>query len=110
MPARLIFRCQFCDAVPDDATHASLVEQLRAQLFGEYLEAMPGAWLTLTGNGVCGPTRYACFDHQDDLMRYVRKHYGTVAWKRSAPARSRATPHRAPKRPRRLRKPPDTPR
>jgi hypothetical protein len=87
VPARLRFRCQFCGAVPDDATHASLVDQVRAQLFGEYLEAMPGAWLTWTGNGVCGPARYACFDHQNELMRYVRKHYGTVAWnaKRARP-------------------------
>ncbi len=87
MPTRLVFRCQFCDAVPDEHTQASLVDQLRAQLFGEYLDAMPGAWLTWTGNGVCGPTRYACWDHRDDLMRYVRKHYGTVAWnaKRTEP-------------------------
>ena len=89
VPARLRFRCQFCGAVPDAATHASLVEQVRAQLFGEYLEAMPGAWLTWTGHGVCGPARYACFDHQNDLMRYVRKHYGTVAWNAK---RTRAVP------------------
>ena len=85
MPSRLIFRCQFCDAVPDDDTHESLRKQLRARLFGEFLDAMPGAWLTFTGNGVCGPTRYACFDHRDDLERYVRKHYGTVAWQVKRP-------------------------
>lgn len=80
MPSRLVFRCQFCDAVPDNETHASLTAQVRAQLFGEYLDAMPGSWLTFTGRGICGPTRYACFEHRDALIAYVHKHYGSVAW------------------------------
>ncbi len=96
MPSRLIFRCQFCDAVPDDETHASLSAQLRAQLFGEYLDAMPGGWLTFTGNGICGPARYACFEHRDDLTTYVRKHYGTVAWQTKKTGPTRATRRRAP--------------
>jgi len=80
MPSRLIFRCQFCDAQPDPDTQASLESQVRVLLFGEYLDAPPEGWLTWTGRGICGPVRYACAGHRDELQAYVRRHYGSVAW------------------------------
>jgi hypothetical protein len=85
MPVKLVFRCQFCDAVPDDLTQKRLEGQVREMLFGEYLDMLPGRWLVWTGHGILGPARYACEAHRGDLTAHVREHYGCVAphpWKR----------------------------
>jgi hypothetical protein len=85
MPVRMVFRCEFCDARPDDATQRTLEGQLRQAAFGEYLDAPPGRWLVWSGRGPLGPIRYACAEHRGDLVAYLREHYGTVApnpWKR----------------------------
>lgn len=85
MSTRLIFRCQFCDAVPDPAGQRALERQLRQPAFGCYLEIEPGRWLAWHGGGPLGPTRYACGAHRGELTAYLREHYGTVAphpWKR----------------------------
>ncbi|HLI60058.1 MAG TPA: hypothetical protein VKV21_10390 [Solirubrobacteraceae bacterium] len=84
MPSRVIFRCQFCDAVPDSETQRGLTRQLRELVFGEYLDVPPGGWLTWHGRGPLGPTRYACPKHRGELTAFVREHYGTIAphpWK-----------------------------
>ena len=85
MPVKLVFRCQFCDAVPDAETQRSLRGQVREMLFGEYLDMLPGRWLVWHGHGPLGPTRYACAEHRGELTAYLREHYGCVAphpWKR----------------------------
>jgi hypothetical protein len=84
MPSRVIFRCQFCDAVPDEETQRGLERQLRELAFGAYLDVPPGRWLAWHGRGPLGPTRYACPAHRGDLTAYLREHYGTIApnpWK-----------------------------
>jgi hypothetical protein len=84
MPSRLIFRCQFCDAVPDPESQRGLERQVRELVFGEYLDVRPGGWLGWHGRGPLGPTRYSCPQHRGDLTAYVREHYGTIApnpWK-----------------------------
>ena len=84
MPTRVIFRCEFCPAVPDPATRLSLEHQLRELAFGEYLEVPPGRWLVWLGGGPLGPRTYACATHRGDLTAYLRQHYGTIAphpWK-----------------------------
>jgi len=85
MPVKLIFRCQFCDAVPDRETQRSLEGQVREMLYGEYLDMLPGRWLIWHGHGPLGPNRYACSGHRGDLTAYLREHYGCVSqkpWKR----------------------------
>jgi hypothetical protein len=85
MPVRVVFRCQFCDARPDQATQRTMEGQLREASFGQYLDAPPGRWLVWQGRGPLGPIRYACQAHRGDLVAYLREHYGTVApnpWKR----------------------------
>ena len=84
MPTRAVFRCQFCDAVPDHGTQRSLAGQVTERMFGEYLDAFPGRWLVWNGGGPLGPRRYACREHRGDLVAYLRYHYATVAaqvWK-----------------------------
>ncbi len=84
MPTRAVFRCQFCDAVPDHGTQRSLQGQVTERMFGEYLDAFPGRWLVWNGGGPLGPRRYACRKHRGDLVAYLRYHYATVAsqvWK-----------------------------
>jgi hypothetical protein len=80
MTVRVLFHCQFCDAVPDPATRKTLERQLRELSFGQYLDAPPGRWLTWQGRGPLGPTRYACADHRGDLTAYLREHYGQISW------------------------------
>ena len=85
MPARLIFRCEFCKAAPDPATQRSLERQLREMAFGQYVEVPPAGWLCWHGGGPLGPRRYACAEHRGELTAYLREHYGTIAphpWKR----------------------------
>lgn len=85
VPVRVVFRCQFCDAVPDPETQRSLERGLRELLFGQYLDALPGRWLVWHGRGPLGPIRYSCEGHRGDLTAYLREHYGSVApfpWKR----------------------------
>lgn len=78
MGTRVVFRCQFCDSSPDDETQRSLTEQVSLLLFGTYVDAEPGNWLTWHGRGIYGPTLYACPEHRASLKAYLRKHYGTV--------------------------------
>jgi hypothetical protein len=81
---RVIFRCEFCDATPDQATQGTLERQLRELAFGTYLEVPPGGWLAWHGGGPLGPRRYACRAHRGELTAYLRHHYGTIAphpWK-----------------------------
>lgn len=80
MPVRVIFRCQFCDAVPDPDTQRGLERQLRELIFGEYLDVPPGRWLVWHGRGPFGPTRYACAEHRGELTAFLRHHYGTIGW------------------------------
>ena len=46
--------------------------------FGEYVDADPGNWLTWSGRGIYGRTRYACGEHRGDLKADLRETYGTV--------------------------------
>ncbi len=78
MPCRLIFRCEFCDALPDEDTHKGLTESLSLLMFGTYVDVEPGNWLVWQGRGIYGPTRYACAVHRGTLKANLRKHYGTL--------------------------------
>jgi hypothetical protein len=77
---KLIFRCQFCDRLPDPLTQMSLEGQVQDLNFGQYLDAPPERWLTWHGRGIYGPARYACPDHRGDLTAFLRRHYGTIGW------------------------------
>lgn len=78
MSCRLIFRCEFCDARPDEETEAGLVESLSLLMFGTYADIEPGNWLVWHGRGIYGPARYACALHREALKEHLRKHYGTL--------------------------------
>jgi hypothetical protein len=78
MPARLVFRCQFCDRRPDPLTQLSLEHQVQELLYGQYLDMAPERWLVFTGRGAYGPRRYACPDHRGELIAELREHYGTI--------------------------------
>ena len=60
MPVKVLFKCEFCAAEPDDETRRALEAQLQELLFGTYLDADPGHWLVWHGGGLYGRTRYAC--------------------------------------------------
>src|SRR6195952_1224436 len=79
MPVRVIFRCEFCDAVPDAMTQMQLERTVRDLVFGEYVDAPPGRWLVWHGQGILRPRRYACEAHRGDLVAFLREHYGPVA-------------------------------
>jgi hypothetical protein len=84
MAVRVLFRCEHCDALPDPATERTLGGQLCDRTFGEYQDAQPGGWLIWTAGGPLGSKRYACPQHRDDLVAYLRRHYGAVrcgVWK-----------------------------
>ena len=80
MPVNVIFRCEFCDAVPDADTQAALEGQILVQAFGTYIDVLPGRWLIWTGRGPLGPKRYACAKHRGDLTALLREQYGSIAW------------------------------
>jgi len=80
MPVRVIFRCAFCDAVPDPDTQKALEAQLAEFLFGEYLDALPGRWLVWHGHGIYGRNMHACEEHRGDLTAFLRETYGTIGW------------------------------
>lgn len=80
MPVRMIFRCRFCDAVPDPDTHRALEAQLQEYIFGEYLDAPPGRWLTWHGHGIYGHNLYACAEHRGELTAFLRETYGNIGW------------------------------
>ena len=54
MPIRVLFKCEFCDARPDDETQRALEAQLQELLFGTYLDADPGAGSSGTGADCMG--------------------------------------------------------
>lgn len=78
MPVRVLFRCEFCDARPDEGTQRALEAQLQELLFGTYLDAGPERWLVWHGGGLYGQTRYACGNHRGELKATLREHYGTI--------------------------------
>lgn len=80
MPSRFVFRCESCDVEPCEETQRTLTSQLAELRSGEYVNAPPGGWLVWHGNGIYGPTRYACCEHRVELRNLVRKHYGTLGW------------------------------
>ena len=85
MPIRVIFRCDFCQAMPDPLTQLALERQLRELAFGEYLDVPPGRWLVWLGGGPLGPAPLRLRRHRGELTAYLREHYGTIApnpWKR----------------------------
>ena len=90
----MVFRCEFCDAVPDDATQRSLEGQLREWICGEYLDALPGRWLVWHGHGPFGRNRYACGTHRGELTAAIRETYGCLGpqpWKSPPYATTRRT-------------------
>lgn len=78
MPCKLLFRCEYCDASPDEETHRELQAGLSLLIFGTYVDADPGNWLVWHGRGIYGPIRYACAEHREDLKAALRKQYGTI--------------------------------
>jgi len=80
MPVTVVFTCEFCQARPDAATQASLMEQMLDMRHGEYVDAQPGHWLTWHGRGLYGRHRYACGEHRAELKAVLREHYGTIGW------------------------------
>jgi hypothetical protein len=80
MTCKVVFRCEVCGAEPDDATRASLEDQMLDLRHGEYVDAEPGRWLTWHGRGIYGPMRYACGDHRGELKASLRAVYGTLGW------------------------------
>lgn len=76
MGTRVLFRCRFCDASPDEETQKALEGQLSLILFATYVDAEPGNWLTWQGRGPYGGTLYACDEHRETLKAYLRKNYG----------------------------------
>jgi hypothetical protein len=75
MPVKYWFCCDICGCVADDATRASIGATSREDLFGEFIDAMPGRWLVWHAGGLLGPMRYACSEHRKDLLRNIRFHY-----------------------------------
>jgi hypothetical protein len=80
VPSRLIFRCEYCGTRAEGLTEKGLETTLQEFLFGEYLDVEPGHWLTWTGNGIYGRTRYACGEHRGELKAEIRESYGTLGW------------------------------
>jgi|GEM_PF-3602839 len=78
MGVRVIFRCDHCDAQPDDATHRTLMGQLRDRTFGEFRDALPGGWLIWTAGGPLGSRCYACAAHRGELVSRQRRRVGTI--------------------------------
>lgn len=80
MPIRLIFRCHYCDAVPDDEVQATLRRYLQHLRHGEFLDAAPRGWMLWSGRGMYGPPKYACPQHRGELVAGIREDYGTLGW------------------------------
>ena len=78
MPVRMRFRCEHCDALPDDATQRTLEGQLLDRTHGELRDAQPGGWLIWTAGGALGSKLYACARHRADLTDHVRRHFGAL--------------------------------
>jgi hypothetical protein len=78
MAVKVVFRCEHCDARPDDATQRTLLGQLRDRTVGEFRDAQPGGWLIWTAGGPLGSKRYACPEHRAELVDYLRRHFGTA--------------------------------
>jgi hypothetical protein len=78
MPVKVLFRCETCQARPDEVTQRTLEGQLRDRTFGEYRDAQPGGWLVWTAGGPLGSKRYACSAHRDELIAELRRHYGAI--------------------------------
>jgi hypothetical protein len=80
MSVKVVFRCQYCERLPDPLTQRCMETQLQEFLFGQYLDAAPERWLIWQGRGIFGPVRYACPEHRGELKAYLREHYGTLGW------------------------------
>ena len=80
MPVRMVFRCGYCDAVPDTVTQEGMQFAMANPVFGEFRDASPERWLVWYGKGLYGPARFACPDHRGDLVADLRETYGTVGW------------------------------
>ena len=78
MPCSVVFRCEFCQVVPDAETQVWLERQMLDLRHGEYLDIEPANWLVWHGRGAYGATRYACGDHRGELKTLVRTHYGSL--------------------------------
>ncbi len=76
MGVKVLFRCDHCDARPDGVTQRTLERHLRDLAIGKYFDAQPGSWLVWTAGGAFGSRRCACPEHRDDLVAYLRRHYG----------------------------------
>lgn len=76
MGVKVLFRCDHCDARPDGVTQSTLERHLRDRTLGRYFDAQPGNWLIWTAGGPFGSRRYACAEHRDELIAYLRRHYG----------------------------------
>ena len=80
MPIRMIYRCKFCDAVPDVATQEGIEFSMAHPVFGEFRDASPARWLLWFGKGLYGTSLVACPEHRGELVAYLRETYGTVGW------------------------------
>jgi hypothetical protein len=80
MPVRFVFRCDFCERLPDPLTQLSAEKAVMELTWGAYQDLMPERWLMWHGRGLYGQTRYACPDHRSNLVAFLREHYGTIGW------------------------------
>ena len=75
VPCRLVFRCEFCRAEPDQLTQVSLERQLLHYRFGQYVDCGPAGWLVWHGRGPYGRVLYAGQDHRERLRAHVIRCY-----------------------------------
>jgi hypothetical protein len=76
MGVKVRFSCDHCDACPDGVTQRTLERHLRDRTVGRFFDAQPGNWLIWTAGGPFGSRRYACPEHRDALIAYLRRHHG----------------------------------
>jgi hypothetical protein len=80
VPVKVVFRCEVCGRAPGAETQRNLERQLLDLRHGEYVDVEPERWLIWHGQGIYGPTRYACGDHRGELKAAIREQYGTLGW------------------------------
>ncbi len=74
------YRCEYCDAAPDQATEEGITFSLAHPVFGEFRDCSPARWLLFYGGGPYGRWKLSCPEHRGDLVVYLRQHLGTVGW------------------------------